>query len=72
MSMLKVLSNIRKTWLLSARNSATPVFRLCVALQLNPIHFNGAKLKYQTKLMDRGGAAYGRNQPCPSNPEQSL
>lgn len=55
---LKGLYGVRKTRLLSTRNSATPIHRLWVVLQLCPIHLSGA--------------IFGRDQPCFSNSVQTL
>lgn len=46
----------------SSKISATPVYRLCAALQLSHIHFNGADLQYQAQPTDRCGAASGTKQ----------
>lgn len=66
------LYRVRNPILLLTKNSTTPVYRLCVVLQLNLIHFNGTKLPYQTQPMDRCGAVSGKKQPCFPNAEQPL
>lgn len=47
-----------KTWLLSSKYSATPVYRLSGVLQFSATHFNGAELQYQTPTMKRYGAIF--------------
>lgn len=40
---------LEKKWLFSSRNSATPVYRLGLVLQLSAIKANVIELQYQTQ-----------------------
>lgn len=60
--------NIEKHVGFLSKNSATSFHRLCVILQLSPVHFNKSELQYQKQSIDRCGDVSGKKQTCFSNP----
>lgn len=56
---LYILKGLTKQIYFCYWNSATPVHRLCVVLQLKLLHLNRTALQYQTRPVDMSGAVPG-------------
>lgn len=46
--------------MISSKNSAMPIHKLCLASELSSLEVNGAKLQYHTQPVDRCVAVFGR------------